>query len=84
MGFNVVLTDTAGLRESEDIIEKEGIKLAREQAGNSDAVILVVDASELEHFEDSLSLTNPQIIEQIESINSENLLILLNKIDKLP
>lgn len=58
MGFNVVLTDTAGLRESEDTIEKEGIKLAKEEASKSDGVILVVDASELETKGNSLHLDN--------------------------
>ena len=31
-GFPVVLSDTAGLRESEDVVEKEGIRRALERS----------------------------------------------------
>jgi tRNA modification GTPase len=44
-GWPVELTDTAGLRESGDELEEEGIGRAREAAGRSDLVIWVVDAT---------------------------------------
>ncbi len=44
-GWPVALTDTAGLRESSDVIESEGIRRAREQVAGADLVILVVDAT---------------------------------------
>lgn len=42
-----VLTDTAGLRETDDIIEKEGIKLTHKQIDDAFFSILLIDSSEL-------------------------------------
>lgn len=43
-GFPVILTDTAGLRDSDDLIEKEGIKIALDKIENADLVIALFDA----------------------------------------
>lgn len=45
-GFPVILTDTAGLRSAEDIVEREGVVRAQEAIGSADSVILVFDVSE--------------------------------------
>ena len=37
------LIDTAGLRDSEDVVEKEGIKRAWAELGRADCVLLVID-----------------------------------------
>jgi tRNA modification GTPase len=42
-GFPVTLLDTAGIRESDDPVEQEGIRRARERAANADLVLWVVD-----------------------------------------
>ncbi len=44
-GVPVTLLDTAGLRESDDAIEIEGVRRARARAAEADAVVLVGDAS---------------------------------------
>lgn len=44
-GWPIALTDTAGLRESTDAIESEGIRRARQQVAVADLVIFVVDAT---------------------------------------
>ena len=44
-GWPVVLADTAGLRESEDAIEQEGVRRARARAAGADLRLLVLDAS---------------------------------------
>ena len=44
-GIPVTLLDTAGLRDTEDVIEAEGVRRARDAARDSDAVLLVIDAS---------------------------------------
>ncbi len=46
-GFPVQLVDTAGLRASDDPIEKLGIKRARQQISEADKVLWVIDASTL-------------------------------------
>ena len=42
-GFPVILSDTAGIRESKDEIEKKGIKLALNKAENADLNIIVIE-----------------------------------------
>lgn len=44
-GWPVVLADTAGLRESSDAIEQEGVRRARARAEAADLRVLVLDAS---------------------------------------
>lgn len=46
-GLPVTLLDTAGIRETEDPIELEGVRRARERAGAADLVLWVVDAGEV-------------------------------------
>src|SRR5208282_5615665 len=45
-GYPVTLLDTAGIRESDDPVEQEGVRRARERAGSADVVLWVVDAAE--------------------------------------
>ena len=44
-GWPVVLADTAGLRDSADAIEQEGVRRARARAAAADLRVLVLDAS---------------------------------------
>ena len=44
-GYPVTLLDTAGIRDSEDPIEQEGIRRARERAEAADLVLWVIDGS---------------------------------------
>ena len=44
-GLPVRLTDTAGLRDSEDVIEAEGVRLALEAVSEGDICLYVIDAS---------------------------------------
>jgi tRNA modification GTPase len=47
-GVELTLVDTAGLRESPDAIEAEGMRRARAEVGRADLVLLVLDAREPE------------------------------------
>ena len=75
-GFPVNITDTAGIRESRDVIEKEGIRRAEEKAKQSDLKIILIDVSEQNIGSDMGYLID------------DNSMILLNKNDlvdeKLP
>ncbi len=42
-GFELTLVDTAGLRESEDAVEREGIRRARAELAKADLVLAVLD-----------------------------------------
>jgi len=44
-GWPVTLTDTAGVRETDDAIEAEAIRRGREQAGAGDLIVVVLDAT---------------------------------------
>ncbi len=66
-GLPVHIIDTAGLRESEDTVEKIGIERARKATQDADHVLLLVDASENEV--DYLDL------------DQSNITIVFNKID---
>jgi tRNA modification GTPase len=44
-GYPVTVLDTAGIRESEDPVEREGVRRASEQAAGADLVLWVVDAT---------------------------------------
>jgi len=43
-GYPVIISDTAGIRNSKDEIEKKGIKLSLSKAENADLKLVVVDA----------------------------------------
>ena len=51
-GYPVIISDTAGIRESTDEIEKKGIKLALEKAENADLNLIVLEPKSvnLSHF----------------------------------
>ncbi|MEE3362148.1 MAG: tRNA uridine-5-carboxymethylaminomethyl(34) synthesis GTPase MnmE [Anaerovoracaceae bacterium] len=71
-GLPVVLTDTAGIRDTDDKIERIGIRRAKESIENADLVIFVLDAQEGIADED---------IEILDNTDAENALILINKTD---
>ncbi len=49
-GFPVIISDTAGIRASKDIIEKEGIKLAFKKAEEADLRIVIIEPKNIEFF----------------------------------
>ena len=68
-GYPVIISDTAGIRDSKDEIEKKGIKLALQKAEESDLKIVVLHPENLD-FKPFL-----------EDSNSENTIVVLNKSD---
>lgn len=75
-GYRFVFCDSAGIRKSEDPIEKLGIELAIDKLGWADLVLLVVDASE--HSEPW-----HEVLELIRA-RSKNIWFVVNKIDLNP
>ena len=73
-GIAFHLTDTAGIRKTEDLIENEGIRRAHDVWKKADLVLLILDASEKLLAED-LSL--------IREIDKERTIVVLNKRDLL-
>ncbi|XP_029356895.1 5-taurinomethyluridine-[tRNA] synthase subunit GTPB3, mitochondrial isoform X2 [Echeneis naucrates] len=88
-GFPVLLIDTAGLRDSLDVVEREGVRRARERVEQADLTLVVVDCSNLpidtqqaaaflqEHLKSVMST-------QKQTFAVDNCLLVLNKTDLLP
>ena len=74
-GLPITLTDTAGLRETGDIVEKEGIRRAIKEIEQADLLLLVYDLSQ---GEDPLQLAQAYFAEHIEP---KRLMLIANKAD---
>ncbi|GAV24072.1 tRNA uridine-5-carboxymethylaminomethyl(34) synthesis GTPase MnmE [Carboxydothermus islandicus] len=74
-GIPVKIVDTAGIRETEDLVEKLGVEKTREYLNQADVTLFVIDVSMGidENDEKILSL-----------INKDKSLLVINKIDLLP
>ena len=70
-GYPVIVSDTAGIRESKNEIEKKGIKLSLNRAEEADLKLVVVDAKNLD-FTDVLK-----------RLLDENAILVVNKSDLL-
>ena len=68
-GFWIIIFDTAGLRDSQDPIEQEGIKLSKRLIKEADLVLYLIDASLNEE-----SITLPEML-------PDNGLLILSKAD---
>jgi tRNA modification GTPase len=58
-GLPVTLNDTAGLRDTEDTVEKIGVSRAQKAMARADVVILVIDAGQPLSLEDEELLLSP-------------------------
>ncbi|RDY23432.1 tRNA uridine-5-carboxymethylaminomethyl(34) synthesis GTPase MnmE [Romboutsia maritimum] len=71
-GIPLKIVDTAGIRETEDVVEKIGVEKSRESFNTADLIIMVLDAS------NKLSDDDIEILQQIEN---KRTIVLLNKTD---
>lgn len=71
-GISVNLIDTAGIRETEDVVEKIGVERSISSIENADIILLVLDTSDKLNEEDR---------ELMEKLKDRQYLILLNKSD---
>ena len=74
-GIPLCIIDTAGIRSTEDIVEKIGVEKAKKYASSADLILYVVDSSV------PLDESDREIMELIGSKKS---IVLLNKTDLLP
>ena len=68
-GYPVIISDTAGIRESKDEIEKKGIKLALARAEEADLKLIIIDGKN-SNFDDFLK-----------NLVDENTILVINKSD---
>ncbi|MTM52005.1 tRNA uridine-5-carboxymethylaminomethyl(34) synthesis GTPase MnmE, partial [Turicibacter sanguinis] len=71
-GIPLKIVDTAGIRETEDIVEKIGVEKSREFFNSADLSIVVLDSSRNLDKED---------IEILEAVQPNKTIVLLNKTD---
>lgn len=71
-GISVNLIDTAGIRETQDIVEKIGVERSISSIENADIILLVLDTSDKLNAEDR---------ELMEKLKDRQYLVLLNKSD---
>jgi len=74
-GVALMVEDTAGLRESSDLVERLGIERSRESHAKADIVVHVLDASRT---------PTAMEIESIGRLIADQAVVVLNKVDLLP
>ena len=72
--------DTAGIRETDDVVENIGIKKAYEKAENAQLIIFLIDSRK---FADSKDVFLSEIEAVKERFPNKRLLVIANKIDSL-
>ncbi len=70
-GYPVVVSDTAGIRDSKNEIEKKGIKLALNRAEDADLKLVIIDAK------------NVDFTDVLKDLVDENAILVVNKSDLL-
>ena len=73
--LSLSLLDTAGIRETKDLVEQIGVERARKQAGDADLILYVADSSR------SLDESDEEILDLLKG---KKALVLLNKSDLAP
>ena len=71
-GIPIKIIDTAGIRETKDVVEKIGVERSREKIEEADLVLLVLDSSRELDDEDK---------EIIEVVKNKKTILILNKMD---
>ncbi|SEF98176.1 tRNA modification GTPase trmE [Caloramator fervidus] len=71
-GIPVILVDTAGIRETEDIVENIGVEKSKEYIQNADLIIFMMDGSRPLEKEDE---------DIMDLIEGKNVIAVVNKID---
>lgn len=66
------IADTAGLRESDDLVEQIGVQMAQEKIEKSNVILLVLDGTQ------AFSTKDKQLVEKL---RDKNLIVIINKSD---
>lgn len=82
-GYPIILSDTAGLRDSEDPIEKEGVRRAQARVGEADLLIAVLDVSDGLLSREPLLGHLQSLYSSVQGDGPRNVIVALNKVDLL-
>ncbi len=72
-GYPVIITDTAGIRETEEAIEKQGVEIAYRKINDADLLICLFDASQ----------DTVQVFDNIAKTYGDKMVYVANKVDNL-
>ncbi|MDO5385654.1 MAG: tRNA uridine-5-carboxymethylaminomethyl(34) synthesis GTPase MnmE [Pseudomonadota bacterium] len=72
-GYPVIITDTAGIRETEEAIEKQGVEIAYRKINDADLLICLFDASQ----------DTVQVFDNIAKTYGDKMVYVANKADNL-
>jgi tRNA modification GTPase len=75
-GNHWTLIDTAGLRQTEDVIEQKGIKRSYDEAQKADILILVIDGSR------TMIAQEQKIYEHLHQQYAHKIMVVINKADQ--
>jgi tRNA modification GTPase len=73
-GIPIQVLDTAGIRETQDVVERLGVERSRQAAQSADVILLVIAA------DDGWTEADQAIYDQVQQ---RSLIVVLNKIDRL-
>ncbi|XP_073517163.1 tRNA modification GTPase GTPBP3, mitochondrial [Phyllobates terribilis] len=82
-GYPIILCDTAGLRDSEDPIEREGVRRARARVGEADILVAVIDVSSGLLSREALLAHLQNLYSGLQGDGPNNVIVALNKVDLL-
>uniref|UniRef100_A0A914XGD0 TrmE-type G domain-containing protein n=1 Tax=Plectus sambesii TaxID=2011161 RepID=A0A914XGD0_9BILA len=85
-GHPIIVTDTAGLRQSVDPIEQEGVRRTREGAKTADVLVVLVDAAQLvgSNAQDEVMRVLQESGAFEKDVADARILAVVNKIDTNP
>lgn len=72
-GYPVIITDTAGIRKTEEAIEKQGVEIAYRKINDADLLICLFDASQ----------DTVQVFDNIAKTYGDKMVYVANKVDNL-
>lgn len=74
-GIPLHIVDTAGLRTTDNVVEQEGIRRAREQMGSADHVLVLIDAKNpvMPKLDNDETLSRTLVVNKSDTVSQETL-----------
>ncbi|KAM9329550.1 5-taurinomethyluridine-[tRNA] synthase subunit GTPB3, mitochondrial [Gastrophryne carolinensis] len=82
-GYPIIMSDTAGLRDSADPVEIEGVRRAKARVEEADILVAVIDVNNIVLSQNSLLSHLHNLCNSVKSNSAKSVIIVLNKIDLL-
>jgi tRNA modification GTPase len=80
-GVPIIITDTAGIRETDDTVEKIGVERAFEKIEEADLVVYVADCLDFADNNENGVALRQEHIANVSRLTTENAVVIINKTD---